>query len=58
MPSRLSTFVPVDALFSSSSVVELLADLAGDVTIPAAAFPEAPLGVDNDQDEDLSTAST
>ena len=44
-------------LFSSSSVVEFLADLAGDVTFPAEAVPEAPLGADIDQDEELSTAS-
>ena len=56
MPSGLSTSGPVDGLFSSFSVVELLADIAGDVTIPAAAVPEAPLGADIDQDEELSTA--
>ena len=54
MPSGLSTSGPVDGLFSSSSVVELLADLAGDITIPAAAVPEV---ADIDQDELLSTAS-
>ena len=53
MPSRLSTFVPVDALFSSSSVVELLADFAGDVTIPAAAVSEAPLGALSPSSPDL-----
>ena len=46
LSSGLSTSSPVDGLFSSSSVVELLADLAGYVTIPAAAAPEAPLGAD------------
>ena len=52
MPSGLSTSAPVDRLFSSSSVVEL----ACDVAIPAAAVPEAPLGADIDQDEELSIA--
>ena len=46
----------MDGLFSSSSVFELLTVLVGDVTIPAAAVPEALFGADIDQDEGLSTA--
>ena len=53
LASGLSTSSPVGELASSSSVVELVADLGGGVTTPAAGVPEGPLVVATDQDEEM-----
>ena len=53
LASGISTSSPVDGLTSSSSVVELVADLVEDVPTPAAEVQEATLVDATDQDEEM-----